>query len=214
MKKIFFPIKKKIKYLVILFIIAVVLLTSFGISVTSFDDSFSTFLRKNTEYVLNGYIKYLADKGSKGGLNRFDKAIINIGILSGVALTRFVYPEGSKILYHYVHGDGSTLELSSDYFKKSKYLQNKINQLGNGEHGPIALRQSQDWRLSMALNPFFLIITQNHVRIYHPNIVFAPVRGKQVHTIFKLGLLRLKVYDNLVSALNTSSFYVYSEWKR
>ena len=162
--------KGKIKLVVIIFFAIISVFIIFGISITSLSDPISNKLRKNTEYVLNGYFQRLADRGAKGKLNFLDKSILHTGLLAGITISRFIYPEAADLLYHYVYGDGSPLELSSDYFKKCKYLTSKIQKLGHGIHGPIGLRQYQDYRLSLAFNPYYLEISAKKVRIYHPRI--------------------------------------------
>lgn len=185
-----------------------------GISITSLDDSISKQLRKRTEYALSGYFDRLAERGAKGELNFLDKTILHSGLLTGTFISQFVYPEAADLLFHYVYGDGSDLELASAYFKKSNYLSSKIDKLGPGIHGPIGFKQHQDYRLSLAFNPYYLEIQAEKVRIYHPKIEFAPAKGEKVPTKVPLGKLTIRVYDNLVSALNPTPFYVFSEWSR
>jgi len=124
------------------------------------------------------------------------------------------YIEAAELLQHYIHGEGKDLRLNSGYFESSEYLDQVISQKGLGNHGPIALRQDQDWRLSLALNPYYLEVSEQKIRIYHPKIEFADVDGELVYTVVPLGRIRLKVYDNLVSALDVSPFYVYAEWSK
>jgi len=55
--------------------------------------------------------------------------------------------------------------------------------------------------MSLALNPYFLKVTADRVRVYHPQISFAPTNGPKVFTIVPVGRMKIKVFDNLVSAL-------------
>lgn len=116
------------------------------------------------------------------------------------------------LLWHYVYGDGSDLELPSAYFQKSSYLTRKISEYGEGEYGPIALKQSDDWRMSLALNPYYLSIADKSVKVFHPFIRFASPQGERVWTSVPIGKLAIRVYDNLVSVMDPTPFYVYSEW--
>lgn len=185
------------------------------VSVLALDDPLSKLLREKTERGINSYIEHLTDKAFNQQLSPVDRAVLNVGIVTGITYCRFVYPEASVLLYHYVYGDGSDLELDSTYFQESRYLNKKIKTLGVGEHGPIALKQSQDWRFSLAFNPYYLTITKAKVRLFHPNIAFAPLTEEsKVLTIVPIGKMRLRVYDNLISAMSPRSFYVYSEWPR
>jgi hypothetical protein len=186
---------------------------SYAVSVTILDDGISRRIRRATEAKLNGYVDYLAGRIEKDRLSWLDKAVLHGFLLTGVGIGYFIYPEGAAILYHYVYGDGSDFEISSTYFRQNRYLKEKIAKLGRGKHGPIGIHQRHDWRLSLAFNPFYLEINERRARIYHPRIEFAPLGGKRVPTIVPLGKLRLRVYDNLVSALGPKLFKAYAEWE-
>jgi len=177
-------------------------------------DPVSNKLRSSFEQALNGYIAKLAFRASSRTLTAIDKSVIRSSLFIGTSISKLNYPEAVALLNHYVHGEGEDLRLDAAYFKKSDYLKTVISKLGVGVHGPITLNQNEDWRLSLALNPYYLEITELNVKIYHPRIEFAKVDGELVHTIVPIGRLRLKVYDNLVSALEVSPFYVYAEWLR
>lgn len=205
--------KKLLKYTTAMLLSALVLLSLFSLSVTLLDDPLSQTLRSATERHLNQYIEALSEKSSQGTLCTLDKALLHTSVLAGITLSRLPYPEASALLYHYVYADGSDLELPSSYFEQSAYLQTIISRLGEGQHGPIALKQDDDWRLSLALNPYYLTVTPESVRLYHPNITFASVQDSdKVMTVVPIGKLKLNVYDRLISALNPKPFYVYSEW--
>jgi len=178
------------------------------------NDPISRKLRSSFEHTVNGYIKNLAHRASSKTLTSIDRFVVRTSIFVGITMSRINYPEAAELLQHYVHGNGKDLRLASDYFESSAYLNQVISLKGLGNHGPIALRQDQDWRLSLALNPYYLEVSEQKIRIYHPKIKFADVDGELVYTVVPLGRIRLKVYDNLVSALDVSPFYVYAEWPR
>lgn len=204
---------KYLKYIALTIFGTLFALSMFFISITVFDDPLSQKMRRVTENRVNQYIENLLDKASQGTLNNLDRTLLHTGLLMGLSISWLRYPEASMLLYHAVYGDGSTLELSSSYFKRSSYIQETINKLGEGQHGPISLEQARDWRLSLALNPYYLTITSKTIRLYHPSIVFASAKNApKVVTIVPIGKLKLKVYDNLVSVINSKPFYVYSEW--
>lgn len=201
------------KAVIVLILLTLLLASIFSISITALDDPLSKNLRAKTETSINSYVENLTDKAFSGSLSFFDQAVLNISVLSGVAYTRFTFPEASALLYHYVYGNGSDLMLDSTYFQASDYLNQTITTLGLGEHGPIAFKQNQDWRLSLALNPYYLNISNERVRLFHPKITFAPLSEKdKTFTIVPIGKMKLKIYDNLISAMNPRPFYVYSEW--
>lgn len=204
---------KCLKYIALTILGALFTLSVFSISITMFDDPLSQKMRELTENQVNQYIESLLYKASQGTLTTLDRALLHTGLLMGLTISWLKYPEASMLLYHAVYGDGSTLELPSSYFERSPYLQEVINKLGEGQHGPITLEQARDWRLSLALNPYYLTITSETIRLYHPSIIFASIKkAPKVVTIVPIGKLKLKVYDNLVSVINSKPFYVYSEW--
>jgi len=168
-------------------------------------DPLSSKLRVSAEHYINSYIENLANRASSGNLTSGDRRALNFSVFSGVTISKFKYPEAAKILHHYVHGDGSELKLDATYFRNSRYLTSVISRLGTGDHGPLTLTQSQD-------NPYFLKVTADRVRVYHPQISFAPTNGPKVFTIVPVGRMKIKVFDNLVSALNPTPFSVYAEW--
>ena len=177
------------------------------------DDPLSTVNREKSERIVNSYIESLASSASAAELNLFDKTVLKIGLFAGINISKINYPEASKLLSHYIYGDGSELELDASYFQTSDYLSSVIKEKGEGEHGPIALNQYEDWRLSLALNPYYLRVTSDKVRIYHPNISFEPVNSQNdVFTVVPIGKFKLRIYDKLVSSLNPTPFYVFSEW--
>jgi len=175
-------------------------------------DPLSKKLRSYIEININEYIEALADRAAQNRLTSTDKQILTLSVWTGVTLSKFQYPEAALLLDHYVNGDGVELELDSEYFETSEYLASVITNLGVGDHGPLALRQSQDWRLSLAFNPYYLKITCERVKLYHPNISFASVQSTRAHTLVPIGKLKIKVIDNLVTALSPTPFAVFSEW--
>ena len=205
---------KKRSKLIIIIALCFGITTAFVISITSLQDPFSNYLRKSSEFHINQYVSKLAHRARKDSLSQFDRLILHTGALFGIGATRLRHPEASRVLFHTIYGDGEDLQLSSQYFRESAYLQRKISQLGIGEHGPISLRQKDDWQISLTLNPYFLSIKQNSVRIYHPRVEFASADNPNaIYTIVPLGRLRLKIYDSLVSTLGPTPFYTYAEWE-
>jgi len=185
----------------------------FLFSILQLDDDLSTAMRASVQTGVNAYIADLSKDTANNQLSSTDQVVLHICALTGVAASYFSYPEASKLLYHYIYADGETLELSSAYFQQSEYIRRIIKKHGKGQYGPITLRQKDDWRLSLALNPYFININDNTVKIYHPRIAFAQSSNESVFTIVPLGKLKLKIYDNIISALKPTPFYVYAEWR-
>ena len=190
------------------------LFTGVIFSITTLNDPLSTQLCSKTEQYLNAYVENLTERAGQHNLNLLDKAALHSGVLTGVAVSWFHYPEASALLLHYVYGDGSDLQLSADYFRKSVYLKKKIAALGIGRHELIGLHQQDDWRLALTLNPYYLDITEQQVVLFHPRIAFASLDAPRVPTIGPIGQLRIRVFDNLVSALEPKSFRAYAVWER
>ena len=101
------------------FLLLMVLLAS-GIVFSS--DPVSEKLRCFVEENINSYIADVTIRASKDELTLTDEFILNVSVSTGIAISRFKYPEAARILSHYVGGDGSDLELDSDYFRTSNYL--------------------------------------------------------------------------------------------
>ena len=205
---------KSIKYSAIALLGLLTLGGLFTLSVTTLDDPISKKLRTGTENSFNQYVDFLLTKAQKDELNSLDWAIMHAGTKTSIVATKFIYPEASILLDHYVYGDGSDLKLPADYFQTSDYLQNKIEVLGNGEHDLIKLEQEEDWRLSLVFNPYFLNVTPEKVKIYHPEIKFASVTEEKEPTFIAIGKMKLRVYDNLFSAMSPTPFYGYAEWEK
>lgn len=183
-----------------------------ALSITQLDDKFSSRMRELVQQNINNYIARISVSTANDSLTIVDTSILHACALTGVAVSRFSYPEASTSLFHTIYGNGEDLELSSSYFKQSIYLRDKIKELGNGQYGPLSLKQSDDWRLSLALNPYYLTITDEKIKLFHPKIVFAAPNAQDVYTVVPIGKLDIKVYDNIISALEPSPFYVFSEW--
>ncbi len=195
-------------------IIAACCLCGFAVAGAAFfDDPVSAALRPNAEAALNGLLASMQKKAAAGKLTAFDRALLHLGVLAGIAAGQFVAPEGAAILRHAVYGDGSDLQLDPSYFKRSHFLAKEIQRRGPGDHGPISFTQSEDMRLSLALDPYFISISGHHIRIGHPRIEFAAPNAPPVLTIVPIGKLRLRMFDNLVGALQAKPFAAYAEWQ-
>jgi hypothetical protein len=176
------------------------------------DDPVSRGIRAVAERALADRVEHLMSRAEEGRLRWIDRCMLRTGLFVGAALCRGSYPEAAAVLRHAVRGGGADLELPAAYFSRSEYLRQQIERLGPGVHGPIALDQRQDWRLSVAVNPYYLKIERGKVILYHPRVAFAAVGTPRVRTMVPLGKMKVRVYDNLVSALGARPFRVYSEW--
>jgi hypothetical protein len=134
--------------------------------------------------------------------------------VGGIVLGQIISPEGAAILRHAVYGGGSELQLDPSYFKRSTFLSMEIARRGPGNHGPIWFQQSEDMRLSLAFNPIYLTISDRHIRVGHPRIQFPAPGASPVFTVIPIGKLRIRMFDNLVGALQSKPFAAYAEWRR
>jgi len=176
------------------------------------EDQFSNAFRAKVENQVNEMLTELSHKTGEDTLSLSDRRLVKAFVYSGIALGRWAYPEAAQVLSHYIDGKGKTLALPSDYFQKSQYLNWLVHDKKDGTHGPFSFQQKRDWRLSLALNPLYLEINGDQIKLYHPKIEFAHARQSDVYTVVPIGKLNIVFYDNLISALNPTPFYVFSEW--
>jgi hypothetical protein len=130
-------------------------------------------------------------------LTIYDKQTINNIYKDIIFFGGIIYPEASKILSHYIFGNGSDLYIVSDYFLKSKVIVNALINNPNREIiGPITLRISDDPRIAYAINGFY-IKTGNPIEIYQI-INFAGRNDRNTFTVFNILGKQLKIPDRLI----------------
>jgi hypothetical protein len=166
------------------------------------------------ESAVNTYLDEARRRGAGEGLTRVDAIVLHAGVAIGSLAGRAISPEGSRILWHAVHGDGTELALDPAYFRRSELVAGLIERLGPGRHGPIGVHPHEDWRVALALNPIYLDVTDDRVRIGHPRIRFASVDDPGAVTLVPIGRIRLEVPDGLVDALGQTPFAAWAEWRR
>ena len=121
-----------------------------------------------------------------------------------------IFPEASKILQHYCFGQGEKLILNSNYFSKSPVIVSNLEKMRINETRTIKFNQSDDWRLSYAINGFHMTKKKNKV-IIKQYIKFD--HSGRVFTYLNFGIFELKIYDNIVHVFNCKPFWVYSEFE-
>jgi len=124
-------------------------------------------------------------------------------VISMIAGGRLVSPEGSDILYHYCFGKGDTLYIKPEYIGKSPVVLKSMLGLKIGETKQVEFKQSEDWRLSYALNPFHIRRVKDGYLIYQ-YIEFD--KSGKVHTDLNVGFTKIRVYDNFVHVFNCKPF--------
>jgi hypothetical protein len=111
----------------------------------------------------------------------------------------FIYPEASKILKHYIFGNGDDLIINSKYFFESKVIINALNKNQNAEIiGPVTLKISEDPRIAYAVNGFY--INKNDPMEIYQEIVFANKKDRNTFTSFNILNKKINIPDRLVRA--------------
>lgn len=123
----------------------------------------------------------------------------------------FVAPEASQILSHYCFGDGDTLYLDSSYLKRSPVVISAATGLKvGGKIKEVRLNQSEDWRLSYAINGFTLKRTKKGY-VIQQWIEFDKT-GK-IPTDIYFGIFKLPVQDAIVHTFDCTPFWVVCEFE-
>lgn len=123
----------------------------------------------------------------------------------------FVAPEASQILSHYCFGNGDTLFLDSSYLKTSPVVISAAKGLNvGGQIAEVRLNQSDDWRLSYAINGFTLKRTKKGY-VIQQWIEFDKTGA--IPTDINLGISKLRVQDAIVHTFDCTPFWVVCEFK-
>lgn len=133
----------------------------------------------------------------------FYKKIIVIG---AIVIGSIFFPEASQSLRHYCFGDGSQLNVSSDYIKNSPVVQKHLAHMKVGEKHKVGMHQWEDWRLSFVLNPF-TIEKQKHKIIITQWIKFDST-GKVISWLFFI-----PIPDNIAHTFDCKPFMFHTEWE-
>jgi len=145
-----------------------IVIALFTLSITVLNDRTSQWLRHNTEQALNGYLHRMALRADQDTLTTLDRFVVHGFTLCGAAVGCPMYPEAAKALIYCIYGNGKPVEVSASYFKKSPFIKQEIERLGTGHFKEIGMHQADDWRTSLAFNPYNLHITRDSVELYYP----------------------------------------------
>ena len=132
-------------------------------------------------------------------------------LVSIVFCVKYIPAEGVRILLHYMFGDGSDLKLDSDYIPQSNLIVSRLKKMKVGETRKISFKQSDDWRLSYAINGFLLTKTEKGFNI---NQYIQFDRSGKIYTIINLYFFKFKFYDNWVHVKNCTPFWVRYEYQK
>jgi len=170
-------------------------------------------VRDHIEWSLNTHLDAMRRRADQDALTVADRILLHAGILGGALLSP-LSPEGYAVLFHAAYGHGQDLQLSSRYFSRSPVIAAQVKHLGEGHHGPLWVKQSDDWRLSLCFNPYYLTITEDTVRISHPTMRFQKPGERLSITLVPVGRIPLRIPDNPVGPLQEEIFLAYAEWPR
>jgi hypothetical protein len=144
-------------------------------------------------------INEIVERFDNDSLTKYDKKTIDRIYRNMIFFGGFIYPEASKILKHYIFGNGNDLEIISKYFLESKIIIENIKINHDKELiGPITLKIDDDPRIAYAINGFFIKNTAQ-IEIYQ-KINFAYRYDRNNYTIFNLFIKEIKIPDRLIRA--------------
>ena len=133
----------------------------------------------------------------------FFKKIVVIGM---IVVGHFFFPEASQALRHYCFGDGSDLYVDSEYIKNSPVVKKHLAKMKVGEKKKVGFHQSEDWRLSFALNPFTIHKKKDKVEI--TQWMKFDSKGNVITWLFFI-----PVPDDIVHTFDCTPYMFHSEWK-
>jgi hypothetical protein len=196
-------------------IVAVVVLLSFCAFLYSPDPLSETF-RGVAGDMLEATFDSIAEDAAANRATPLDKAIAHVSLLAGGAAYWLNAPEASKVVWHYCYGDGSELRLDPSYIRTSPVVKQAIDSMKTGETKTVSFKQAEDFRLSLALNPFSITSSNTggfqHYRVFQKIEFDLGTSGKKIKTEVKLGRFHVLVRDAYVHALRCKPFEAVSEW--
>jgi hypothetical protein len=148
-----------------------------------------TIKQKNIDEIVLRFDNNTLTENDKKTLNNIYRNIIFFG--------GFIYPEASKILKHYIFGNGDDLIITSEYFFESKFIINTLNKNQNMEIiGPVTLKIKENPRIAYAVNGFY--INRNNPMEIYQEIIFASRKDRNTYTSFDILNKKLNIPDRLV----------------
>ena len=164
-------------------------------------------------------IDSITERMQNGETTLNDKLFLSIiyhGMIIGAAP---IYPEASRILNHYLFGNGKDIQLCARYIKRSPVVRNAINGYTHGTIGPVGFSITDDKRLAYAVNPFYIDIENDGTYFYYTfrqHIKFQR-SNRDVYTAFYLLGFQFRMNDGLVYVFEENGgckpFTIYAKWR-
>ena len=131
-------------------------------------------------------------------------------LYNGIAVGgRVVSREGGQVIWSYLHGCGRDLRLRPDYMKTSPVIRRSLARLEEGESQQFTFFQRDDYRLSVAVNPFHLRRKNGKVLLWQ-RIQFED--NLATYTTLDYGVGNFRLPDGLIHVLHPQPFTVYAQW--
>lgn len=132
--------------------------------------------------------------------------IKKVVVLGMIVFGAIFFPEASKALSHYCFGDGDTLKVESDYIRTSPVVINELKTLRDGEKRRVGMKQSEDWRLSYAINPF-------NIERHGNKVIITQWMQFDTTNVVETRFGPFKINDNIVHTFDCEPYLFYHEFE-
>ena len=164
-------------------------------------------------------IDCITERAQNGETTPNDRAFLSMIYHSMIIGAAPIYPEASRILNHYLFGNGKDIQLSAHYIRRSPVVRNAINGRNHGTIGPIGFRITDDERLAYAVNPFYVDIENDGKYIYYRFWQYIKFHrsSRNTYTVFYLPGFQFRMNDGLVYVFEETGgckpFTTYATWR-
>ena len=169
---------------------------------------------------LNNHLKMIERHVAEDSVTVSDKLFLHVFFRGGTLGGSFVVPPAARILRRCLNGSSRDLTLRSRYIShRSPKIQKSLAQIKNKPDGTYrfgGFKQSEDYRLSMAFNPYNITLsTVNNNRYVTVWYDFTwPEIPHSYATYVPLGPTKIRINDGLVHAISDCPTYrVERQWK-
>lgn len=142
-----------------------------------------------------------------------DKLFLHATYRFGALGGQVVVPYASRILRRCINGSSRTLHLHSRYIRKNspkvRETMSVLQHKKDGTYRNNGFRQREDWRLSMAFNPYNVttetIQGQRHVTLWYD--FTWPDPSVAYDTVIPVGPMNIRLNDGLVRVISDCPTY-------